>query len=227
MAVPVVSSLNIACVGDSITYGSTASDPSTTAYPAFLMSSSLNGDRSHEVTNFGVSGTTVMKSGDSPYWSTDAYQEALDSDADVYVIQLGTNDAKYYQWDEEKYVDDYNAMIESFSALRDPSPDIWLSIPPPLYLDNIYEMNQTAINEALPILVPFIASENDYVTGVIDVFSALGGADLSKYEFFCNEQSCDQCHPNDQGYSVMAATVYKALFMNGVKPSDSTLALEL
>ncbi|GMH79370.1 hypothetical protein TL16_g08122 [Triparma laevis f. inornata] len=210
--------MKIACVGDSITAGVTASDPEKTSYPAWLMSSAIYGNAEHEVLNLGVSGSTMLKDGDLPYWEQDAYQSAIDSDADVFVIQLGTNDAKTYQWNEAKYIDDYNSMIESFASLRSPSPDIWISIPPPLYLDNIYDMNMTAINEGLPTIIPFINDENDSVTGVIDVFSALGGAELSKYEFFCNGQNCDQCHPNDMGYSVMAAEVYKALFMAGVGP---------
>jgi hypothetical protein len=40
----------------------------------------------------------------------------------------------------------------------------------------------------------------------------MGGKDLTQWELFCDEQRCDACHPNDSGYSYMAAKIYHALF---------------
>mmetsp|Transcript_27611 Transcript_27611/g.55196 ORF Transcript_27611/g.55196 Transcript_27611/m.55196 type:complete len:224 (-) Transcript_27611:29-700(-) len=205
--------IKIVCVGDSITYGSTASDPSKTAYPAWLLQSALAGSN-HEVLNYGVSGATMMKEGDKPYWKEPEFDEAMASEADVVLIQLGTNDAKSYQWNEEAYVSAYAEMINGFVTQASGSPKIYISIPPPLYTDGVYEMDQEIINERLPVLLPAIAASNTNVTGVVDVFSAMGGADLSKYELFCNLQSCDECHPNDMGYSLMASVFYKAVFLS-------------
>lgn len=202
-------SLVVSAVGDSITYGSCSSDPSSRAYPPQMADMVNNASRT--IYNFGVSGATMMKTGDLPYWEQDAYAMALQSSPDIVVIMLGTNDAKTYQWDQDQFVTDYLAMIESFASLAS-SPKIYLNIPPPLYADGIYSMNQTIINEVFPLLVPAIAEESG-VEGVIDVFSALGGADLTDYQFFCDGQNCDQCHPNDAGYVVLGATVYKTLFM--------------
>ena len=47
---------------------------------------------------------------------------------------------------------------------------------------------------------------------MIDIFGPLGGAGLTSYELFCDEQSCDSVHPNDAGYAVIASKVYAALF---------------
>src|SRR5882757_6805569 len=58
--------INVACVGDSITYGSGASDPATKSYPAVL-AGLLGGG--YAVGNFGHGGTTLLKSGDFPYWN--------------------------------------------------------------------------------------------------------------------------------------------------------------
>ena len=203
----------IACVGDSITYGSTASDPFKTAFPAWLFQSALAGSDDHEVVNFGVSGATMMKEGDKPYWLEPQFEQAISWEPDVVLIQLGTNDAKTYQWDEDAYVSAYVEMINEFVSPTNP-PKIYISIPPPLYTDGVYEMDQQVINERLPVLIPSIAASNANVTGVVDVFNAMGGAGLTKYELFCNLQSCDECHPNDLGYSLMATVFYKAVFLS-------------
>mmetsp|Transcript_23649 Transcript_23649/g.49260 ORF Transcript_23649/g.49260 Transcript_23649/m.49260 type:complete len:228 (+) Transcript_23649:263-946(+) len=202
----------IACVGDSITYGSTSSDPSSTSYPPNL-SRMLKGTM--DVYNFGVSGATMKKDGDLPYWEQSAYDDALSSNPDYVVIQLGTNDAKTYQWDEDKYLEDYQAMIDSFASLGH-KPAIYISIPSPLYEDDVYSMNQTVINTDLPSILTDLAKKNmddGKVTGLVNVFEQLGGASLEHYEYFCDLQSCDSCHPSDAGYTVLATAVYKALFM--------------
>ena len=143
-------------------------------------------------------------------------QDALASNPSVVVIQLGTNDAKNYQWDENAYLEDYQAMIDSFASLAVP-PDIFISIPPPLYEDNVYEMMQPIINVELPSILNDLAEKNMIkrkVKGIVDVFNQLGGAELDNYEFFCDLQSCDACHPSDAGYTVLATAVYKAIFMD-------------
>src|SRR5205807_1443471 len=59
----------VACVGDSITVGARSSTPGKT-YPAQL-GVLLGVD--FQVMNFGVGGTTLLRSGDSPYVNTPQY----------------------------------------------------------------------------------------------------------------------------------------------------------
>ena len=47
--------------------------------------------------------------------------------------------------------------------------------------------------------------------GLIDLFTTLGGSKLDRYEWFCDGQSCDQCHPDDNGYAHMAKVVYEGM----------------
>ena len=56
----------------------------------------LKDESKFEVLNLGVSGRTMMKNGDFPYWNEQAYQDALNSEADVVIMMLGTNDSKIY-----------------------------------------------------------------------------------------------------------------------------------
>ena len=84
-------------VGDSITYGYGSADPATDSYPS-QFAKMLGDDSKYEVHNFGVSGRTMMKSGDYPYWNEQAFEEALASKANYLVLMLGTNDARGDQY---------------------------------------------------------------------------------------------------------------------------------
>lgn len=75
-------------------------------------------------------------------------------------------------------------------------------------------MNQTVINEVFPSLIPEIAKELNLTKDrVISIYDAMGGSDLDKWQYFCDGQNCDQCHPNDAGYSILASEVYSKIFM--------------
>ena len=65
-----------------------------------------------------------------------------------------------------------------------------------------------------PDLIPKIAHKAGLDTRdhVIDLYSFMGGKDLSEWQFFCDDQNCDPCHPNDSGYSFLAAQVFNKLF---------------
>ena len=87
----------IVAVGDSITEGVCSSDEATHSWPSQL-NDIFNDQDSYSVQNLGVSGRTMMKNGDYPYWNETAYQDALNSEADIMILMLGTNDAKTFQW---------------------------------------------------------------------------------------------------------------------------------
>src|SRR5713101_5026937 len=65
--------VRIACVGNSITYGSGIDDRDRFSYPAQL-GRLLTGIA--EVRNFGVGGRTLLKHGDYPYWNMRAFTDA-------------------------------------------------------------------------------------------------------------------------------------------------------
>ena len=85
----------IACVGDSITAGSCSSgEPAF--YPSQLQDllDAEYGSGAYNVTNFGESGATMQKKGDSPYWERASFPKLVAETWDIVVIMLGTNDAK-------------------------------------------------------------------------------------------------------------------------------------
>jgi lysophospholipase L1-like esterase len=68
------SPVRVACIGDSITEG--AGTENGKSYPAQLQN--LLGP-SWQIGNFGLSGRTLLKKGDFPYWNEKKYQERSNS----------------------------------------------------------------------------------------------------------------------------------------------------
>lgn len=81
--------LRVACLGNSITYGTALPDPQTQCYPAVLQQ--LLGD-GYKVENFGHAGAAVLIRGHHPYTQTQEYAAALAFRPDIAVIHLGVND---------------------------------------------------------------------------------------------------------------------------------------
>jgi acyl-CoA thioesterase-1 len=105
----------------------------------------------------------------------------------------------------DNFEDDYKQMIANFLNLPT-KPKLYVMVPPPLYPPNPYMMNKTVINDVFPILIRKIASETGAEPQVIDIFNALGGANLTQPNI-----TCDGCHPRDAGYVEIAQTIAKTL----------------
>jgi len=127
------------------------------------------------------------------------------------------------------FAQDYASMISIIRTLgkkSTESPQIYITVPISLLKQGVYGMNQTVINSLYPKLIPMIARENN-VELITQVYNGFGGEsdwntdpnfpidgctlnssystwDLKFCKYWCDKQSCDQCHPNDQGYTHMA-----------------------
>ena len=121
---------------------------------------------------------------------------------------LGSNDAKPHNWNQERFVRDYKEMVRIFQSLN-PSPKVFLMIPPPVYKDGAFEIKQSTVNEVLPKVIRDIAKDMNIGDNVIDNFNALGGSDLKTPELIR-----DFVHPNHEGYKVIAMQVLKKVFPN-------------
>jgi len=124
------------------------------------------------------------------------------------------------------FAKNYASMIKLVRTLgKTAPPKVFAMIPPPLMQQAAYGMNQTVINSVYPKLVPMIGQTNK-VDGIVDFYSTMGGvADWkSKFpksctrdstwpscKYWCDAQSCDQCHPNDDGYAHLAPVLMKEI----------------
>lgn len=122
----VFAATKIACVGNSITYGYDLQWGQS--YPSQWQTMLGN---VYSVSNFGVSGTTVLKNGDNPYWKQGAFQNARDFSPEVVVIELGTNDSKAYNWyvRPSEFAADYTSLIDTFQVLP-AKPRIFICLAP-------------------------------------------------------------------------------------------------
>ncbi len=185
----------VACVGDSITYGSGIADRTNDSYPAQLQRILRQYDPTWEVLNFGVSGATLLHRGDKPYIRETAYAGALASHPDVVVIKLGTNDSKPQNWQyKDDFVTDYGDMIDAFRALPS-KPVVWICKPVPAFSVAFTIRPEVIRDEILP-LIDQIAREKG--TPVIDLYTAL----LHSGHLFP-----DAIHPNPEGAGLMAQTI--------------------
>jgi lysophospholipase L1-like esterase len=188
--------VRVACLGDSITFGSGVEEREKNAYPAVL--GRLLGDK-YEVRNFGVGGATAQKQGDKPYWTLDAFKEASAFDPHFVVIKLGTNDSKPHNWHgAQPYEADLQALVEHFQHLPQ-KPRVFLCTPVPVYKDAFTIREAVVRGEVVPA-VRKVAERTQ--TPVIDLYAALQDA---------GEAFPDGVHPNAAGAKKIAEAVAEAI----------------
>jgi acyl-CoA thioesterase I len=200
--------IRIACVGDSITYGSGLTNRDSESYPAWLGRWMGPG---YDVRNFGRSGATLLQKGDIPYVKQPQHDEALAFKPDVVIIMLGTNDSKHRggglpttnnvaeNWQYKgNYVSDYKALISEFRRANS-AAEFYVCCPTPCFPGRWGIDDNTIHLEILP-LVHKVARRSH--AKVIDLYTPFAG----KPGFFP-----DTVHPNAAGAKMMAGIVYQSL----------------
>lgn len=176
--------VRIACIGDNFTYGQGIEDRELNSYPAQL--EQILGDK-FDVDNFGVSGSTLLKSGDISYWVQPEHDRALEANPNIVIIMLGSNDSKPWNWENcEQYTPDYISLIKEFKALNS-KPEIFICNPLPAYSSRWGISDSTIRNVIIPKIKAIAASEE---VGLIDF-----------YEPFSNK---DELYPDSDGASFIA-----------------------
>lgn len=191
--------MKVACVGNSITYGTGLSDRATQSYPVQLQK--LLGER-YEVGNFGKPGATLLNQGHRPYTCQEEYKKALDFAGDIVVIHLGINDTDPRDWPNYRdfFVKDYLSLIDTF---RKTNPDARIIIA---------RMTPIADRHAR-----FLSGTRDWhgeIQTAIETVARYAGVQLIDfheplypYPFLLP----DAVHPTAEGAAIMAKTVYSAI----------------
>jgi lysophospholipase L1-like esterase len=191
----------VACVGDSITAGAGVKDP-LKRYPAQL--GVLLGSR-YDVKNFGNSGSTMLDAGDKPYKKQKSFTDAVAFKPDIVIIKLGTNDSKPQNWaKKDAFAADTKSLVKAFQDAN-PKVEVYLCHPVPVIgAGNFGIRNEIVKPEIIP-LIDQVAAE--LKLEVIDLYAALDG----KPALFP-----DRVHPNDEGATLIAQSVFKALTAKAV-----------
>ncbi len=208
--------IKIACVGDSITYGTGSRDVNTKSYPAQL--SAMLGTTEYEVKSFGKAKAFMIDSRDftdykytsdkaMAYKTTQEYQNSLKYDSDIVIICLGANDA--YGSNKNKSVDQVKYYYESAVALAReyqalPSKPIVYFMTPPSRFDN--SAFRTYVKDTI---IPKMKEAAGVVgCDVIDLFSVTDAYAQKKDTKYFNK---DGIHLAPDGYTLMAQTVKSAI----------------
>ena len=109
--------IKVACVGNSITYGTGVANREQKAYPVVLQR--LLG-KGYQVENFGKPGATLLRRGHRPYFAQPEFRAALLFRPDIAVIHLGINDTDPRNWPNyrDEFIPDYLALIDSLRAVN-------------------------------------------------------------------------------------------------------------
>ncbi len=195
---PVADKVTVACVGDSITEG--AFVDSAVRWTSVLQTDL--GPRC-DVQNFGVSGTTLIKSGDSSYWKQAALTNALACKPNIVLIMLGTNDSKPQNLPAHpgEFGPDLRDLISEFKSLPT-HPKVWLVLPPPVFADGLAGITEGILAASIRPVIRTTAKETK--CGLIDLAPTLAPHP---------EASRDHVHPTPAGHKLLGdkiAAVLKA-----------------
>lgn len=194
--------IKVACLGNSVTYGYLHKSPLQTSYPAQLQQL-LGTD--YFVKNFGHSGATLLRHGHNPYSKTKEFEDAIDFHPDIAIIDLGLNDTDPRDWPNyrDEFVPDYSWLIDTLRK-SNPTVKVFVCKMTPIFSDHPrFKSGTRDWFWQVQNLIPQIAAVNK--TSLIDFHTPL----YSRPDLFP-----DALHPNEDGASILAATVYQKLTGN-------------
>ncbi|MBM3168045.1 MAG: sialate O-acetylesterase [Bacteroidetes bacterium] len=187
--------IKVAFVGNSITQGPGREHPGS--FP--LLVGSMLGD-AYQVKNFGVSGRTLLKKGDFPYWNEPQFEEVKAFRPDVVVIKLGTNDSKPQNWQHKAdFVEDYLDLIREFRMHMPKDGMVYIILPVPVTRVNFGITPDVMNNEQRLMLFEVIQKSG---AEVIDLYTPL----MDKPELLP-----DGVHPNAEGLTIMAGVISRRI----------------
>lgn len=189
----------IACVGDSITFGTgVIFNRKRDAWPYWL--NRLLGEDYH-VVNYGISGASVQKESDKPY-RPDFMKDVEDMETEAVLLMLGSNDSKVCNWNPERFERAYSETMERFMTNTE---HLYVMIPPRSFTVGLRKKvkfgirNEVIRDEVYPIVVRQAKAHN---VPVIDLYRLTE----NHPEYFE-----DGVHPNRLGNKVIAEYVFSQI----------------
>ena len=191
--------VRVACVGNSITYGSGVENREVNAYPVKLQQMLGEG---YEVGNFGKPGATLLNRGHRPYNQQQEYKDAIAFAGDIVVIHLGINDTDPRDWPNyrDEFIGDYRALMDDF---RKANPKVRFLI-----------ARMTPLSHRHP---RFESGTRDWHGEIQEAIACIAQAEkvqmidfhepLYPYPYILK----DAVHPDAEGAQILAKTVYEGI----------------
>lgn len=194
--------LKVACVGNSITYGTGIKDRENDAYPSQLQR--MLGD-AYEVGNFGRPSATLLAHGHMPYFQQAEWNAAKAFTADIAVVHLGINDTDPRNWPNyrDEFVTDYLHLIDT---LRQVNPQVRILIArlTPIRHDHHRFTSGTKL-------------WHDEIQEAIETVARVAGVELIDFHaplYHHPDYSVEGIHPNPAGARLLALTAYSGITGN-------------
>ena len=191
--------VTVACVGDSLTEGLMAANPAAQSYPSVM--ARLTGGLRAVTENYGHSGACVDPD-DSffqalPYVGTEEYAASVETQAEVVLLMLGTNDA-FWSPNRDLFEENFTALLRTYMDLPQ-APRVVVVLPPHIF----FEMAGQNYNDSLEeLLVKERAAAEELGLPVIDAHSFNEGQ---------SDMFVDGIHFTVEGYALLAETIYSQL----------------
>ena len=187
----------VTCIGASITYGAFIKDREYNSFPGQLQQ--LLGNE-YQVGNYGVSGCTMLKNGNLPYWKTKEFEKALKSNPDLVFIDLGGNDSKLINRSHLNEIkSDCQDMIDIFRKL--PShPRVIIMLPVVSFVtDTTSIWDPVIVQRVIPGLQKGAYEKQAEV--------------LDMHQLLINHSELmpDKIHPDKAGSAIMARRLYESV----------------
>lgn len=194
--------VRVACVGNSITYGTGIEDREHFSYPVQLQQMLGNG---YVVGNFGKPGATLLYKGHRPYVEQPEFKEALRFKGDIAIIHLGINDTDPRNWPNyrDEFVKDYLSIMDS---LRAANPKVRFIL-----------ARMTPIADRHPRFQSGTKQWHDEIQTAIETVARVSGAELIDFHeplYPYPNLLPDAIHPNPEGAGILARTVYGGITGN-------------
>lgn len=188
--------IKVACVGNSITYGSGVANREVNAYPVKLQG--MLGEE-YEVGNFGKPGATLLNKGHRPYTQQQEYKDAIAFAGDIVVIHLGINDTDPRNWPnyQDEFIEDYRSLIKSFREANPKARFLIARMTPLSDRHWRYESGTRDWHEQIQEAIACVARAEGIQ--MINFFEP-----LHPYPFILE----DNIHPNAEGAEMLAKIVY-------------------
>lgn len=191
--------IKVACVGNSITYGTGVENREVNAYPVKLQKMLGEG---YVVGNFGKPGATLLNKGHRPYVQQQEYKDALAFAGDIVVIHLGINDTDPRNWPNyrDEFIDDYRSLMNDF---RKVNPDVRFLIArmtPLSHRHRRFESGTRDWHAEIQQAIECVAKAEK--VQLIDFHEP-----LYPYPYILR----DAVHPDAEGAELLAKTVYEGI----------------
>ncbi len=188
--------IRVACVGNSITYGTGIENREHFSYPVQLQK--MLGDK-YVVGNFGKPGATLLRHGHRPYFEQNEFKEAMRFKGDIVVIHLGINDTDPRNWPNyrDEFVTDYLALIDSLRSVN--------------HNARFIIARMTPIAHRHPRFISGTKLWHTEIQQAIETVAKVSGAELVDFHaplYPYPNLLPDAIHPNAEGAGILARTVY-------------------